>query len=820
MPEFNLEQISKITGGKIKGSKTQIVDLLEIDSRRISNKDRSIFIAIKGERHNGHLYINDLYERGLRNFLIEDPSIINSKINDANFVIVPDSVEALQKLAAHYRRQLSMPFVAITGSNGKTVVKEWLFQCLSYKSIVSRSPRSYNSQIGVPLSIWMLNEHASWAIIEAGISRTGEMQKLEKTIGPDYGIITNLGPAHQENFKNLEQKAREKLTLFKHAKIIYYCYDHEIIREAISADRILSSKQLISWSKHCTECFLSVTGTEKKKHYTLLTLSVAKETYKLTIPFTDDASLENCLHIITFLLHNKNDIQAIQHALKDLTPVAMRLEQVRGINNSTIINDSYNSDYNSLRIALDYLSMQKQHKKYALILSDIQQSGQTSNELYSGVMKLLSSYQIDQLIAIGPHLSNFRNLPAGTIRYETTGELLNSLSGFDLSDHSILIKGAREFGFEEIVKALSEKKHTTVLEINLNHLVSNLNYFRNSLQAGTKIMVMVKALSYGSGSYEIASLLQHEKVDYLGVAFADEGVELRQAGITLPILIMLPSADSYEKLIEYQLEPEIYSFSGLEAISKVISASQIIDYPVQIKLDSGMHRLGFMPDEIPELAKRLSTYRNIKVKALFSHLAASDSPDEDAFTTKQIQIFQDMYNTLSNHIGYKPLRHIVNSAGIERFPQAHYEMVRLGIGLHGISGIQKKLKTISTLKTQISQIKSVTRNDTIGYNRRGRVDRDSSIAIIPVGYADGLNRKLGNHNGQVVIKDQYVPFVGDICMDMCMIDVTGLKVREGDEVIVFGEKNPIHELAKKIDTIPYEVLTSISSRVNRIYINE
>ncbi len=820
MPEYNLSQIAQITHGELHGEEKQIVEFIEIDSRKIIHRDKSIFIAIKGERHDGHSYLEELYKSGLKNFIIEDPSAISSDLKKANYIIVSDATGSLQKLAAHYRNTLKMPVIGITGSNGKTVVKEWLFQCLSQEYVVSRSPKSYNSQVGVPLSVLLLNNQAKWSIVEAGISKPGEMERLEKIIYPDYGIITNIGPAHQENFDSHEQKVREKLRLFEHSKMIFYCYDHDLIRKTIADNEKLNTKQIVTWSKKNPDCYLQVLKIEKKQQQSIVLISVEKTRHRLTIPFTDDASLENCLHIITFLLHRVFDIRTVQEALNKLTQVAMRLEQIKGIHNNTLINDSYNSDLNSLRIALDFLAMQKQHKKHAVILSDIKQTGKADEELYSEVIRLINSYNIDKLVAVGSSISKYEKLPAGSLQFENTFEFMKKLPFMDFKDYAILIKGAREFGFENIVNELAEKNHTTVLEINLNNLVANLNYFRNKLRSGTRIMVMVKALSYGSGSYEIANLLQHEKVDYLGVAFTDEGVELRTAGITLPIMVMSPALENYDKIIEYNLEPEIFNFSGLNAIAKTITNNQLPEYPAQIKLDTGMHRLGFMPKEIPELIQRLEIYRNIKVKAIFSHLAASDTPDEDDFTKQQIHLFNGICDTISERLGYKPIRHIVNSAGIERFPEAHFDMVRLGIGLHGISSIDKKLKTVSTLRTRISQIKQVTPEDTIGYNRRGKVKSNSVIGIIPVGYADGLNRKLGNNNGQVLVKNQHVPFIGDICMDMCMIDVTGIDAREGDEVIVFGEGNPIDKIAAKIGTIPYEVLTGVSSRVKRVYVNE
>jgi Alr-MurF fusion protein len=819
MPKITLKQIALITHGMLTGNGDQIIEMMETDSRNLSIDEKSIFIAIKGLRHDGHNHINELYERGLRNFLVARSSRVNLPKKDVNIISVDDPIDALQKLASFQRQQLKMPVIAITGSNGKTVVKEWLFQCLSDDGIVSRSPKSYNSQIGVPLSLWMLDPAAKWSIIEAGISLPGEMIKLQKMIAPDFGIFTNLGSAHQENFKTLEEKAREKLNLFTGVKTLYYCRDHEIIHEQILRQNE-PDRSSITWSVSDKSVFLQVKNIRKTTGTAVLSLQIKKQDYNLEIPFADDASIENCLQIISFLFHQKFSAQYIQKALHSLNPVAMRLEQVKGIQNSTLINDSYNSDINSLRIALEYLALQKQHQKHSLILSDIRQSGQQSEELYAEVVRLVNSYNIDQFIAIGRDIIGYSNLPDNTLKYLTTNELLLNLPSIDFTDHAVLIKGAREFSFEQIVNALSEKKHTTILEINLNNLVYNLNYFRDLLSPGTRVMVMVKALSYGSGSYEIANLLQHEKVDYLGVAFTDEGIELRLSGITLPIMVMAPTQDTYDKIIQHNLEPEIYSFSGLRALSKTISANQLPEYPVHLKLDTGMHRLGFLPDEMVHLADDLTRMKNIRIKAMFSHLAVSDNPEEDAFTLQQFRLFNEMYSFMAGRLGYKPMRHILNSAGIERFPQAHFEMVRLGIGLHGISATKKILKPVSTLKTRISQIKKIPKTDTVGYNRRGILNRDSLIGIIPIGYADGLDRKLGNQNGHVIINNAKVPFIGDICMDISMIDLTDNRASEGDEVIIFGENNPIGLLAEQVGTIPYEILTNVSTRVKRIYINE
>ena len=820
MPQITLQKIADITHGKLYGMGGETVVNLETDSRRITSASDSIFVAIKGLRHDGHRFIPDIYQRGIKNFLIDNPGFSFSTFPNANFIVVENATSALQELAASYRATLKMPVVAITGSNGKTVVKEWLFQCLSHSGTVSRSPKSYNSQIGVPFSIWSLNPSARWSLLEAGISMPGEMEKLEKIIAPNLGIITNIGLAHQENFISLEEKAKEKLLLFINVGVIYYCRDHDIIHNVICNSKVLNSKVLVTWSKKDCDCYLHVLKLERTTESTIVLFRIDTLEYQIILPFSDDASIENCLHIITFLFHNGFDFNYIQNALSQLTAVAMRLELVKGIGDSTLINDSYNSDLNSLKIALDFLTIQKQHKKHALILSDIKQTGLTPDDLYAEVVQLVQSYRINKFVAIGSEISSYSGLPGGTMKFDSTSDFLKNLAANSFSDYNVLIKGAREFGFEEIVKALSDKKHTTVLEINLNNLVFNLNYFRSLLNPGTGIMVMVKALSYGSGSYEIANLLQHEKVDYLGVAFADEGISLRKAGITLPIMVMTPTEDAFNEIIELNLEPEIYNFTLLKNFSKAVSLAQLSEFPVHLKLDTGMHRLGLMPNEIPKLLDLLSECGNIRVKAIFSHLAVADNPIEDEFTMFQLRNFEAMYNQISIHLGYKPMRHILNSAGIERFPDAHFEMVRLGIGLHGISSNNADLKAVSRLKTRISQIKLIPREETVGYNRRGKLEKDSVIAIIPIGYADGLNRKFGNRNGYVVVNNQRADFVGDICMDMSMIDITGLQIEEGDEVIIFGDENPIQNLANQIGTIPYEILTNVSSRVKRVYINE
>lgn len=820
MAGYTLQKISEITKGELIGNGEVLIRSIETDSRQLLISNDNIFIAIHGERHDGHRYIPDLLKRGIVNFLVEEIPRNLPEHTTINIVKVPNTIQALQVLASEYRSGLKMPVVAITGSNGKTVIKEWLADCLSEKHLVSKSPKSYNSQIGVPLSVWMIKENADWSIVEAGISKPGEMIRLEEIIHPDYGIFTNLGEAHQENFNDPEQKATEKLKLFRSVKYLYYCRDHETIHKVIAQQNSIPEEKLVSWSYIEKDAYLFIRDVKKGTENSVIRIVVENKSHTLTIPFTDEASIENCLHIVCFLFHNRFHEDYIQHALSKLIPVAMRLELLKGIRNSTLINDSYNSDIISLKIALDYLSLQNQHPRKAVILSDLKQTGRNPEELYDEVFRMVASYKPDQFIAIGDNISSAKSSMLNSRKYKTTEEFLSDLKNLDFSNHAILVKGARDFGFENIVSALSEKKHTTQLEINLNNLTYNLNYFRSLLQNKTRIMVMVKALAYGSGSYEIANHLQHQKVDYLGVAFTDEGIALRKAGIHLPILVMSPMAHEYDDIIDYNLEPEIFSPEGLKNFSSVIKRKQLSDYPVHLKLDTGMHRLGFMPNELNVLTASLKEYSNVFIKGVFSHLAVSDNPKENDFTEKQISAFSEMYIKITDALGYKPMRHILNSAGIERFAKAHFEMVRLGIGLHGISTTGKKLKPVSTLRTRINQIKTIPAKDTIGYNRRGKFNRDAEIAIIPIGYADGLDRKLGNGTGYVICGNKKAPFVGDICMDLSMIDVSGIRVREGDEVIVFGEENPIGDIAKQIGTIPYEILTNVSARVKRIYVNE
>ena len=820
MPEYNISEIAKIIGKALIGDDLPIHFLLT-DSRRIISPEDSIFFALSGERRNGHDFINELYERGVRTFVVSENYHILTELADANYIFVNDTLQALQELARYNRSLFKKPVIGITGSNGKTIIKEWLFHCLSKIKSIARSPKSYNSQIGVPLSLWFLEKENDLGIFEAGISRPGEMENLQKIIYPTVGIITNIGEAHQENFQSIEQKIDEKLKLFYSCEKLIYCKDHQLIDHYIDSKHLFNDIKLFRWS-FSQKADLQILNIKKKSYSTFLTGLYKGHTYDLHIPFTDKASIENAVHVWAALLCLGVSQKIITEQISSISPVAMRLEIKQGINNCTLINDSYNSDINSLAIALDTLNMQTQHSAKSLILSDILQTGRHQKDLYKDIAGLVKEKGINRIIGIGNEISAYSDLfkIPGKF-YSGTNEFIEQVADLNFQNEAILLKGSRQFEFERVSAILENKTHLTRLEINLDALINNLYYYRSLLEPKTKIMIMVKAFSYGSGSYEIANLLQFHKVDYLGVAFVDEGISLRQAGITLPVLVMSPEPGSYDQMIKYRLEPEIYSFRTLELFHKAVKRNQEISYPAHIKIDTGMHRLGFLENEIDKLCDMLNRLENIRVVTVFSHLAATDEPVHDEFTNKQVAGFDRISNKLIKSLGYTSSRHILNSSGIERFPDAQYDMVRLGIGLYGSSTFnQDKLRNVSSLKSTVSQIKKVKANDTIGYGRTGKVNKEITIGVIPAGYADGIDRKLGNGKGKFLIRNKFVRIVGNICMDMCMVDITGINVEEGDDVIIFGDDYPISEIAKQLNTIPYEILTSISNRVKRIYYHE
>lgn len=819
MLNYTTGEISSILNATLKGRTDRTIKTVSIDSRSVAGGESILFFALVGQRHNGHLFIPELYNfYGVRAFVVSTTEDYLQQFPQATFIYAPDTLQALQRLASVHRSKFTYPILGITGSNGKTIVKEWLSQLLSSDYRIVRSPKSFNSQVGVPLSVLQMDDSYNMGLFEAGISLPNEMEKLKSIISPDYGIITNIGNAHQENFEDLKQKATEKLNLFSNIKQLIYCKDHQLI-DSIIRDKGIENT--FTWG-YSSDADVQIKNITKNNGSTKISLSHKGSESSFSIPFADSASVENAMHCYCFMLMVGVKPDSIPSRMERLIPVAMRLELKEGINSCTLINDSYNSDIGSLSIALDFLLQQKQHPQRMLIISDILQSGQSLKTLYTEVARLIDEKRVDKLIGIGKDISEHENLfNVDKEFYAGTNEFLDSFSRRQISNTAILLKGSRTFHFERISAILERKAHRTVMEVNLNALEHNLNYFRSLLKPNVKVMALVKAFSYGSGSYEIANLLQFHRIDYLGVAFADEGVALREAGITLPIIVLNPSFGTYELMIEYNLEPEIFNFSGLDEFSKILNRSGVGTYPIHIKIDSGMHRLGFTSEEVDDLILKLKKHSNIKVQSIFSHLAASEDNGHDSFTQGQIDNFTQNCNRISQSVGYSPIRHILNSAGIERFPQAHFDMVRLGIGLYGVSAVdQSRLQNVSTLKTHVIQVKHLKAGETVGYNRKGIVIKPSTIVTIPIGYADGLDRKLSNGNGQFLLNGKLVPTIGNVSMDTCTLDATGIDVKEGDEVVIFGKKPTIFDLAKSLETIPYEVLTSISRRVKRIYFQE
>jgi Alr-MurF fusion protein len=827
---YTIKQIAGILSGELLSDSSlesaQLKHLLT-DSRNVVNAESSLFFAIKGDRRDGHEFINDMYQNGVRNFVITKKEYAKNHGN-ANFIIVENSLLALQKVAAHHRNNVSFPVIGITGSNGKTIVKEWLFQLLRSDHHVVRSPKSYNSQIGVPLSVWQITPSDNLGIFEAGISRTGEMNLLEQIIKPTIGIFTNIGEAHAENFTTVEEKVQEKLQLFKNCDDLIYCKDYSPIHDTIcKSESFFDHVKLFTWSRK-SKANLQIGRISKNVNDTTIQGIYNNNFISVRIPFCDDASIENAIHCWAFMLMIGYEHSVIEKRMELLSPVAMRLEMKEGVNNCSIINDSYNSDLGSLTIALDFMNQQNQHEGKTIILSDILQSGKNDASLYSEVASLIKEKGINKLIGVGEHISKQAILfDLDKKFYKNTDDLLRDIEPGSFHNETILVKGARLFGFERITKILQQKAHETVLEINLNALVHNLNFYRSRLHTDTKVMAMVKALSYGTGSFEIANTLQFHHVDYLAVAYADEGVELRKAGITAPIMVMSPEEQSFDSMVSYQLEPEIYSFRTLQLFSdaakRQLNDKDTTRLPIHIKLDTGMRRLGFEESDINKLVVRIKNLKHLKVVSVFTHLASSDNPAHDNFTRGQCEKFKVMADSICGHFNRKIFRHALNSAGIIRFPEFQFDMVRLGIGLHGIAATpneQNQLNFVSTLKTSIAQIKTVRNENSVGYGLRGVVSRDTQIATVSIGYADGLDRRLGNGVGKMVVNGIICNTVGNICMDMCMIDISGVDAKAGDEVVVFGPEYTIVDMAKDLDTIPYEILTSVSFRVKRVYFHE
>ncbi|MDI1354469.1 MAG: alanine racemase [bacterium] len=792
---YTLQQIAEITGVKYSGTHNSTVLHFLNDSRNLQSPEDTLFIALKTARNNGHRYVAELVKKGVRSFLVKKNEVETHLYPEASFLISEDPLKTIQDLAAFHRKQFSLPVIGITGSNGKTVVKEWLYQCLKDQYSICRSPKSYNSQIGVALSVLNLNEEHTLAIFEAGISLPGEMEKLRCMILPDLGVLTTIGSAHDEGFSGKETKIEEKFKLFSASKNIVV---NGLPRVEVPV-------------QHWEKCVF--VGETKK--------------FIFKIPFTDEASLANAQTCAAVLLQLGLSEKIIAEKLMQLQPLALRLEIKNGINNSLIINDFYNSDLDSLQIALNFLQQQNRRVNKIIIVSDIEQSGMPPVKLYRHLSELFVLNKIDLAIGIGKEISQHASFfPGGSHFFDDTQSFLDNLKTLSSKLHNatILLKGARSFGFENIARLLQQKSHDTVFEINLNRLTDNINYFRSLLDSKVQVMCMVKAMGYGSGGVEIARTLEHMGVHYLAVAYADEGVELRESQITLPIMVMNPEEDSLDDIITYHLEPEIYNFRVLNSfIAKLDNQGITESFPIHLKIDTGMHRLGFEEKDLQQLCAQLDQLPQIKVKSVFSHLVGTDNNSLDDFTNEQIKMFEEAVSMIEGRLGYPVIKHLCNSAGITRFKNAHFNMVRLGIGMYGMgvnAAEQKLLYNVGTLKTKISQIKEVSAGETVGYNRNALLTKGSRIATVPIGYADGFSRMLGNGNHGMYVRGHFCKTVGNVCMDMCMLDVSAINCAEGDEVIVFENAEQIKLMANALNSISYEVLTNLSARVKRVYVQE
>ena len=833
---YFISHIAKTLDAKGKIVIDNSIDYIFFDSRKIFSPATSLFIALKGPRRNGHNFIPELYKKGVRNFIVCE-EVKREDYQEANILCVKDGLKALQQLAAFHRKQFDIPVIGITGSNGKTIVKEWLYQLLHENFNIVRSPKSYNSQIGVPLSVWEINKQHQLGIFEAGISQPGEMDKLGEIIQPTIGILTNIGEAHSEGFESMDQKVEEKIKLFSNADLVIYCSDEWLADKAIvlKYESVIHKTgkppfKIFSWGK-IQKADLQILEINKDQTETEIIAVYKNAETAIRIPFTDDASIQNAVTCWCVMLHFGMKDTVIVKRMKQLQPVNMRLELKKGINHCTIINDSYSADLNSLHIALDFLKQMGGISRNTVILSDFFQTGMKDEELYARIADDLIQHKVDRVIGIGLNISKYLKFENETATYTLQNEFYPSTEDFisrfrfsDFRDEVILVKGARIFCFEQIIQLLELKVHQTELEINLKAVAHNLQQYQKLLQPSTKLMAMVKAFAYGSGGAEIANTLQYQKVDYLGVAYADEGTELRKAGITLPMMVMNAESETFDTIMNNRLEPVIFSFSMLKALDGFLKREGIKNYPVHLEIETGMNRLGFAVAEMDNLCSEIKATSSFRVQSVFSHLAASEDPMQDEFTNKQYDLFVNACSQVQKGLGYDFLRHIANSAAILRHPAMQLDMVRLGIGLYGVdnsSSAQLDLQPAATLKSTIAQIRNLKTGETVGYNRKGVIEKDAMIATVSIGYADGFTRRLGNGAGKVWIRGQLAPVIGTVCMDMVMVDVTGIPgVKQGDEVIIFGKEISIQELANWAGTIPYEIMTGISERVKRVYYEE
>ncbi|HEX5153998.1 MAG TPA: bifunctional UDP-N-acetylmuramoyl-tripeptide:D-alanyl-D-alanine ligase/alanine racemase [Parafilimonas sp.] len=801
-------------------NKHAAIEQLLTDSRRLIFPETTLFFAIATQRRNAAIFISELYERGVRNFVVHK-DFDTTAFTTANFIFTDDMLAALQSLAAFHRMQFSYPVIAITGSNGKTIVKEWLYQLLSSDHNIVRSPRSYNSQLGVPLSVWQMNNDFDLAIFEAGISMPGEMQTLANIIRPTIGILTNIGSAHDENFVSSLQKTEEKCKLFTGCDIVIANGDDTAVIEILSHQ---TKAELITWGNDAANT-IHILSQQKKENTTCVNLQYQDKITEVIIPFTDEASIQNIITCSAVLIYFKIPVDTINEGLQTLQPVDMRLQLIPAINNCALINDSYSFDIASFSVALDFMQQQNQFTQKTVILSDL--PGENNKGAYAEIIFMMKARDIQKAIVIGEQWKTYypflKEQISDAEHFFSRASFLDKFSTGHFRNELILLKGARKFHFENIAAVLQQKVHRTVLEINLTAIIHNLNAYRKILRPGVKIMAMVKASGYGSGSAEIANALQYHKADYLAVAYADEGVDLRKANIRLPIMIMNIDEDAFESVIQFNLEPEIYSINIFKSFDAFLDKQGLQFYPVHIKIDTGMHRLGFGEEDIEILTDLLKAGNRIVIRSVFSHLAAGEDANEDAFTLLQAKKFEDACNAIESALGYTVIKHLSNSAATFRLPQLQFDMVRLGIGLYGIDGSNNMpaLQPAVTLKTTVAQLRKVKAGDTVGYNRRGKIQSDSMIATLRIGYADGLRRSLSNGIGKVFLHGKLAPVVGSIAMDMTMVDVTHIPgVKEQDEAEIFGNNISVTEVARQCNTIPYEILTGINQRVKRIYIEE
>lgn len=809
---MNIDQLAKVTHAEVSAHQKSETEILTLcyDSRQATHLPNELFVALKGATQDGHDYIPELLRKGSKFFLVEKDIPVAS---GGTFIKVKSCLLALQQIASYKRNQFEGCVIGITGSNGKTIVKEWLTSVLTTSHTVLASPKSFNSQLGVPLSVWPISNKYDLAIFEAGISRPNEMEPLQEILSPDIGIFTNIGSAHEENFINLEKKVEEKLKLFKRAKTLIYDKDDQLVSTLI--DKHFKGDK-IGWSRKSNGSIFV------QKASNSLTIKWGDNTHYFNTSFEDEASIQNLTHVIVSSIFLGIEDNLIQERIDRIKPVNMRLELKRGIEGNFVIDDTYNNDLAGLNKALNFMEQQRSHEQKTLILSDFIQSKVTLED-FAKLNDLLISKGVDQLIGVGPQLSEAS--ACFTIKsrfFESTEALINSDILDQLNNQLVLIKGSRKFALERVSLLLTEKVHKTRLEVNLDAVRHNLHFYKSLLKPSTKVMAVIKAMAYGSGSTEIAKLLEYNKIDYLAVAYADEGVALRKDGIDTPIMVMNPSEDDVYAMARNNLEPEVHGVSQLKHYYDAFK-SLGRTLPVHLVINTGMNRLGFNENQIKQLKEVLSLMPDLEVKSIFSHLAASDEAEHEGFSLTQIESFKQIATDITSMLANQPLLHILNSGGITRFAEHQLDMVRLGIGLHGVEvneRLQSQLMRPAQLKTIISQIREVKAGESIGYGRKGKAVQDMTIAVMAIGYADGYLRVFGNGNAYVSINQQKAKTIGNVCMDMTMIDITGLSVKEGDEVTVFGNSPTVSELAKWANTIPYEILTNVSGRVQRVFYAE